>query len=81
VIRDDSILDKVVMSDDTKLKVREECGMSLAHFQVIMGKLRKNKLIVDGKINKRFIPNIPESPKDFKLMLYFEFSDGDGRDL
>lgn len=40
-----------------------------------MGKLRKNKLIVDGKLNKRFIPNVSADPKDFKLMLYFEFKD------
>lgn len=73
VIKDDEILDKVVMSDDTKRQVREECNMSLAHFQVIMGKLRKSKVIIGNKINKKFIPNVPEDAKDFKMMLYFEF--------
>lgn len=77
VIKDDEILDKVVMSDDTKRQVREECNMSLQHFQVVMGKLRKNKLIIDNKINKRFIPDLPEDAKDFKLMLYFEFKKDD----
>jgi hypothetical protein len=48
------------MSEDVKKKVREECHITLPHFQVIMGKLRKNKVIVDGKINPRFIPNINE---------------------
>lgn len=75
VIADEDILDKVVMSEDTKKKVREECNISLPHFQVIMGKLRKNKLIVDNKINKRFIPQITEGAKDFKYLLYFELSD------
>ena len=41
VIKDENILDKVVMSEDTKKMVREECNISLPHFQVIMGKLRK----------------------------------------
>lgn len=75
VITDDEILDKVVMSDDTKKKVREECNISLPHFQVILGKLRKNKLIVDNKINKRFIPQITKDAKDFKYLLYFELDD------
>ena len=72
VITDESILDKVVMSDDTRKIVREECGLSLPHFQVIMGKLRKSKIIVDGKINPRFIPNIDEETGYFQLLLLFE---------
>ena len=72
VITDNAILDKVVMSEDTKRKVREECGVTLAHFQVIMGKLRKNKIIIDGKINPRFIPNIDENSDSFQLLLLFD---------
>lgn len=72
VIKDDNILDKVVMSEDTKRKVREECNITLPHFQVIMGKLRSSKVIIDGKINPRFIPNIEEEDGFFKLLLLFE---------
>jgi hypothetical protein len=72
VIKDDTILDKVVMSEDTKAKVREECNITLPHFQVVMGKLRKNKVIVDGKINPKFIPRLEEDGDNFKLMLLFD---------
>ena len=72
VIKDTEILDRVTMSEDTKKKVREECNISLPHFQVIMGKLRKNKVIIDGKINPRFIPNIDEDAGAFQLLLLFE---------
>lgn len=72
VIADDNILDKVVMSDDTRKIVREECNLSLPHFQVIMGKLKKNKIIVDGRINPKFIPNITEDHDNFQLLLLFE---------
>lgn len=72
VIKDSEILDKVTMSEDTKKKVREECNVTLPHFQVIMGKLKKNKVIVDGKINPRFIPNIDEETGAFQLLLLFE---------
>lgn len=72
VIKDIDILDKVTMSEDTKKKVRKECNITLPHFQVIMGKLRKNKVIVDGKINMRFIPNIVEEDGVLQLLLLFE---------
>lgn len=74
VIKDSEILDKVTMSEDTKKKVREECDISLPHFQVIMGKLRKNKVIIDGKINPRYIPSVDEENGSFKMMLLFDFS-------
>lgn len=74
VIHDEDILDKVVMSEDTKKVAREECNISLPHFQVIMGKLRKNKVILDGRINPRFIPNLTEEQGSFRLLLNFELS-------
>lgn len=74
VIKDDEILDKVTMSDDVKREIRDECKVSLPHFQVIMGKLRKNKVIVDGKINPRYIPSLKEEDGSFKMMLLFDFS-------
>ena len=72
-VLDEGILDKLVMSEDTKRKVREECEMTLPHFQVVMGKLRKAKIIVDGKLNPRYIPKISTDPETFKLMLLFDF--------
>ena len=75
VIKDDNILDKVLMSDDTRRLVREECNLSLPHFQVIMGKLKKNKVIVDGRINPKFIPNVTEENGNFQLLLLFDFKE------
>ncbi len=74
VIQDEGILDKVVMSEDTKKAVREECNISLPHFQVIMGKLRKSKIILNGRINPKFIPNLTEEQGSFRLLLNFELS-------
>ena len=73
VIADNNILDKVVMGEDTRKIVREECKLSLPHFQVIMGKLKKNKIIINGRINPKFIPNITEENGNFQLLLLFEF--------
>ena len=72
VIKDQEVLNKVTMSEDTKRKVREDCNMSQAHFQVIMTKLKKNKIIENGKINPKFIPKIEEGANNFQLLILFE---------
>lgn len=71
-ISDPEILDKYTMNSDTKRKVREECGISLQNFQVIMSNLRKHGIIIDNKINPRYIPNLEEGANTFQLMLHFE---------
>lgn len=72
VIKDNEILDRVTMGEDTKRKIREECKITPSNFQVVMSKLRKNKVIIDGKINPRFIPNIDEESGTFQLLLLFD---------
>lgn len=71
VIKDSTLLDTVLMSEETKRKVREDCNITLAHFQVIMGKLRKNKVIVNNKINPKLIPNLSEDSKSLQLLVLF----------
>lgn len=72
VIKDQELLNRVTMSEDTKKKVREDCNISQAHFQVIMTKLKKSKVIDNGKINPKFIPRIEEGSKNFQLLLSFD---------
>jgi hypothetical protein len=75
IILDPIMLDKYLMNEDTKAEIRDECGVSPAHFQVIMGKLRKSNIVVNGNINPRFIPNIKENNGTFQLLLYFQIKD------
>lgn len=73
VISDPNILDNVLMSDETKNKIREECNITLPHFQIVMGKLKKAKVIIDNKFNPRYLPKIKEGSDNFKLLLLFDF--------
>ena len=75
VISDINILESVLMSEETKRDIRENCDIKLPHFQVIMSKLRKAKVIIDNKINPRFIPKVKEENGNFKLLLLFTFDD------
>lgn len=73
-IIDENILDKVVMSEESKRQIRESCNMTLTHFQVILTKLKKNRLFVDGRINPRYIPQLKVENGNFKMLLLFDFN-------
>lgn len=76
-IPDQTWLDKAVMSDEIKAKIKEECNVSDAFFQVILGKLRKTGIIIDGKIAPKFIPkSLNIDDKSFQLLLYFDLDAG-----
>lgn len=75
VINDNNILNSVLMNEDTKREIRDMCELKHQHFQVIMSKLRKAKVLIDNKINPRFIPNVKEENGNFKLLLLFSFND------
>lgn len=72
VITDPVVLDKVTMSEDTKKKVRSECNISQAHFQVIMTKLKKSKVIENGRINPKFIPTMEKDSSSYQLLICFD---------
>lgn len=72
-ITDKDLLEEYLMNPETKLKIREACNMSASSFQVSMHKLKKNKVIVDNRINPKLIPDFKGS--DYKLLLYFDVKD------
>ncbi len=72
VILDDELLDTVVTSDENKTNICKKCEIKTPHFQVIISNLKKKNVLVDNKLNKRFIPNIKEDAESFQLMLYFD---------
>jgi hypothetical protein len=74
-ISDPEILDKVLMGEDTKRMIREECNMKVSNFQVVLGKLRRRKVIIGNSINPKFIPNVTADAEGFQLLLLFEFDD------
>jgi len=73
-ISDPAILDAMIMTEATKNKVIEECGITQQHFYVVMSNLRKNKVIENNKINSRLIPNIKKDDNGyFQLLFLFKY--------
>lgn len=73
VIHDEDILDNVLMSEETKKKIRERGEVGVQHIYAIMKSFEKNKVIVNGRINRRFVPRVPSEKGNYKLMFLFEF--------
>lgn len=59
-ITDNNLLDDILMQEKYKREVRQEAGVSAAFFQIIMGKLRQNNVIKEGKINPLYLPPLKE---------------------
>ena len=73
VISDPAVLDTMVMNDNTKKKVIENCKITKQHLYVILSNLKKNKVIVNNIINPRLIPNIRQDDNGyFQLLILFK---------
>lgn len=72
-ISDPAILDVMLMSEETKKKIVQECSISNSHFYVIVSNLRKHKVIVENRLNPRLIPNIRKDDNGcFQLLILFK---------
>lgn len=74
-ISNKKLLDSYLMSVEIKGEIRKECGVTPKHFQMIMGKFRKNGVITkEGRIALNLIPVMSEG--GVGLMVWFDFTDG-----
>ena len=72
VILDKELLDRTLMSEESQRKLKQECGLTNQHFQVIKSKLKNKKFFINDKINPRLIPNMEDDHGLFQLLLLYE---------
>lgn len=72
VIKDEDVLNNVLLSRENRKKIREELNITTAHLQVILSTLKGVGFLKDGKVNPRFIPRITNN-KQFNLLMNFDF--------
>ena len=63
------------MSNNIKKEIISELGITLQHFQVMIGSLRRNGVLVNNRINPKFIPSLQEGSDYLTLMFYFKIED------
>ena len=73
-LEDPNFIDTVLLSPESKTKIREKVGITVQHFNCVYKRLKEVKIIVNNnQINKRFIPKLYPSENNFNLTLFFEF--------
>ena len=72
-VPDPEMLKEVMWSHTSRKDMRESLGMTQAHFQMILAKLRTSGVLVDGDINPKYIPHVDENPR-FMLGVVFDWS-------
>lgn len=71
---DMAVLKQLLLSTTSRSDMRNSLGMSVAHFQMCLGKLRSSGVIVDNFINPKFIPNIDSDRSTFELRIVFDWT-------
>ena len=75
VIKDENILDNILRSVEVRKEIRDSAGYNTSHFNLVYSKLKKNGVIVDGKINRKYIPNIEHDSGEYRLVIIFDLKE------
>lgn len=72
-IKDPVLLEKIALSEEYRERVRQKLDITANHFQVVLCKLRKTGVLLEDRINPKFIPNVTEdnATGTFKLLFIF----------
>ena len=76
-VSDPILLDRLVLGTESVKAVGTKLGLSYGYMKVILTKLRKCKILLDNKLNPKFVPDIKsdDSTKMFAVVLIFDFND------
>lgn len=76
-VSDPVLLDRLVLNRESIKTVETRLELSHGYMKVILTKLRKCEILLDNRLNPRFIPNIdPEHPEvPLTVLLVFDFNE------
>lgn len=72
-IDDPEVLRDVLWSRTSRKDMMTSLGMSSAHFQMVLAKLKKAGIIVNDDLNPKFIPHMSDNPRHM-LCIVFDWS-------
>ena len=70
---DPEMVKAVLWTKESRGDMMRSLGMSQEHFQIVLAKLRRAGVLVDGGINPKFIPDKTDNPF-FVLEIVFDWS-------
>jgi hypothetical protein len=71
-ITNEKYLNKVLFDADTKKELEKELDVNNLRIQNILSSLRRKNVVIDNRINPKFIPNIEHNAKNFRIVFNFE---------
>ena len=72
-VEDPEVLRDILWSRKSRKDMMDSLGMTQAHFQMVLAKLKKAEVLLDGDINPRYIPHMGEDPR-FMLQIIYDWS-------
>lgn len=70
-ISDEEHINAILFSKKTKNQICQTLGLKQPYFRTILQNLRRNKVIVNGKLEKKYVPSYVPGQK-FRLMFIFD---------
>jgi len=81
LVKDEKILGDLIRSIDVRKAIRDSINMNVSQFNIACTKLKKIGALVDNVPDKRFVPNIEDGSKEYRLILIFDLHDKDKTNL
>ena len=75
LIRDENIVNNVLNSVESRKDIRDSIGYSNLKLNAVVSQLKKGGVIVDNKIDKRYIPNIKPGTSHYRFTILFDIDD------
>lgn len=72
-VQDPDVLKDIMWSRKSRKDMMASLGMSQAHFQMVLAKLKESGVLQNGDINPRYIPHKTEDPR-FLLQIVYDWS-------
>lgn len=70
-ISDEEHINEILFSKKMKNQICNDLGLKQPYFRTILQNLRRNRVITDGKLEKRYVPSYIPGQK-FRLMFIFD---------
>lgn len=71
VVTDDKLLDRIVLNKDSRKKYIETCNINSNNLSVTISSLKDKGVIIDNRINMRYVPNIKHDCTHYEMVLNF----------
>lgn len=71
---DDSMLDKVLFTEEVKKDIISSLGITNGNFQATLTNLRKAGVIDNNTISKRYLPSLEYGDDSYRLLINFKIN-------